>query len=265
MLDCRALKRRHRRGDRWAGERQEEAAFLPTDASANPDVELLRAVRPALARVPGSLLAVVSSPYARRGVLWAAWLKYHNQPDGDVVLVQAATLDLNPTFDRRAIETVYAEDAPPAAAEFGAEFRSDVESFVSREAIDRAVIAGRLEQPPAASLTYEAVVDPSGGSGADSFTLAIGHREARGAKTVACLDALREMRPPFSPADTIRQYAALLQTYCIRAVRGDRFAGEFPRELFREHRITYRAAREGQIGVVRQRARPPQQRPAGTA
>jgi phage terminase large subunit-like protein len=31
----------------------EEAAFLPTDDSANPDVELLRAVRPALARVPG--------------------------------------------------------------------------------------------------------------------------------------------------------------------------------------------------------------------
>lgn len=50
----------------------EEAAFLPTDQSANPDVELLRAVRPALARVPGSLLAVVSSPYARKGVLWSA-------------------------------------------------------------------------------------------------------------------------------------------------------------------------------------------------
>jgi hypothetical protein len=42
----------------------EEAAFLPADASAHPDVEILRAVRPALARVPGSLLAVVSSPYA---------------------------------------------------------------------------------------------------------------------------------------------------------------------------------------------------------
>src|SRR5690606_4664702 len=33
----------------------EEAAFLPADNSANPDVELLRALRPGLARVPGSL------------------------------------------------------------------------------------------------------------------------------------------------------------------------------------------------------------------
>lgn len=101
----------------------EEAAFLPTDQSANPDVELLRAVRPALARVPDSLLAVVSSPYARRGVLFSAWRKYHDQPDGAVILVQAATLDLNPTFDAQAIATAYEDDPASAAAAYGAEFR----------------------------------------------------------------------------------------------------------------------------------------------
>jgi hypothetical protein len=217
----------------------EEAAFLPTDASANPDVELLRAVRPALARVPRSLLVVVSSPYARRGVLWTAWQKYHDQPDGDVVLVQADTLSLNPTFDKRAIDTAYAEDPASADAEYGANFRSDVEGFVSREAIDESTVVGRLELPPVSTLAYEAVADPSGGSGADSFTLAIGHREERGGLTVAVLDAIRETRPPFSPADTIRQYAELLKTYRISSVRGDRFAGEFPRELFREHGVAY--------------------------
>src|SRR6185503_13466489 len=82
----------------------EEAAFLPTDESANPDVELLRALRPALARCPGSLLAVVSSPYARRGVLWRVWQRHHDKADGDVVLVCADTLSLNPSFDRRAIQ-----------------------------------------------------------------------------------------------------------------------------------------------------------------
>ena len=55
----------------------EEAAFLPADQSANPDTELLRALRPALARVPGSLLAVVSSPYARRGELFRAFQRHH--------------------------------------------------------------------------------------------------------------------------------------------------------------------------------------------
>jgi hypothetical protein len=44
----------------------QEAAFLPTDLSANPDLRLLRALRSALARGPGSLLAVISSPHARK-------------------------------------------------------------------------------------------------------------------------------------------------------------------------------------------------------
>ena len=217
----------------------EEAAFLPTDASANPDVELLRAVRPALARVPGSLLVVVSSPYARRGVIWTAWQKYHDQPDGgDVVLVQADTLTLNPTFDKRAIDTAYAEDPASASAEYGAQFRSDVETFVNREALDACVVLSRHELPCVTTMTYEAVVDPSGGS-ADSFTLAVGHREERGELTVAIIDALRETKPPFSPASVVADYAALLKTYGVCSVRGDRYAGEFPRELFREHGITY--------------------------
>ena len=64
-----------------------------------------------------------------------------------------------------------------------------------------------------------------------------GYREARGGMTVAIIDAIRKTKPPFSPADTIRQYAELLTTYRVTRVRGDRFAGEFPRELFREHGI----------------------------
>jgi hypothetical protein len=124
----------------------EEAAFLPQDQSANPDVELLRAVRPALARVPGSLLVVISSPYARRGVPWQAWQRYHGQPDSDVVFVQAATLALNPTFDKRAVERAYEEDPASAGAEYGDEFRGDVETFIDAETIT-ACVADRRELP----------------------------------------------------------------------------------------------------------------------
>jgi hypothetical protein len=212
----------------------EEAAFLPTDDSANPDVELLRAVRPALARVPGSLLAVVSSPYARKGVLWHAWMKYHDQPDSDVVLVQAATRDLNPTFDTRAIEKALEEDPASAGAEYLAQFRADVESYVSHDVVVAATITGRHELPPVADLTYTATVDPSGGR-SDSFTLAVGHRD--GACVV--IDALRETRPDFSPAAVVTEFAALLRAYGVKTVWGDKYAGEFPRELFREHGIDY--------------------------
>ncbi len=214
----------------------EEAAFLPTDESANPDVELLRALRPALARVPGSLLAVVSSPYARRGVLWTAWQKYHDQPDGNVVLVQATTLELNPTFDAGAITRAFEDDPASASAEYDAQFRSDVETFVGPDVIDQITVPGRVELPPVAGIACRAGFDAAGGSGGDSITLAIGHDDERG---IGILDALREIRPPFSPEAAVVEFADLLQRYGVTSVQGDRFAGEWPREQFQKRGIAY--------------------------
>jgi hypothetical protein len=226
------------RGRAYALAIVEEAAFLPTDESANPDVELLRAIRPALARVPGSLLVVVSSPYARRGALWSAWQRYHDKPDGDVVFVQAATLDLNPTFDAVAVEKAHEEDPASAAAEFAAQFRSDVESFVSREAVDAVVISGRRELPRVAGVSYGGFLDFAGGAvGGDSATLAVAHAETRDGRTIAVLDLLREVRPPFSPEQVCAEFAATLKAYGISTATADRWAGQFPTEQMRKHGV----------------------------
>lgn len=47
----------------------DEIAFWPADDAANPDVEILAALRPAMATIPGALLVAISSPYARWGAL----------------------------------------------------------------------------------------------------------------------------------------------------------------------------------------------------
>jgi hypothetical protein len=231
------------RGRTYALAIVEEAAFLPQDTSANPDAELLRAVRPALARCPGSLLCVVSSPYARRGVLWQAWQRYHDKPDGAVVFIQAATLDLNPLFDRAEIERAYEDDPASAAAEYGGEFRGDVETFVSIEAINACVVEGRRELPFAASLgfMYRAFVDPSGGS-SDSFTLAIAHEETRDSQSVIVIDAVRETKPPFSPESVVKEYAGLMQSYGISYLVSDRYSGEWAREMWQKHNIAFEPA-----------------------
>jgi hypothetical protein len=106
-------------------------------------------------------------------------------------------------------------------AEYGAQFRNDIESFVSREAVEACVTPGVRERPPVSDVRYSAFVDPSGGS-ADSMTLAIGHR----LDDVTVLDAVRERRPPFSPEDVVAEFAALLKSYRITKVQGDRYAGE---------------------------------------
>jgi hypothetical protein len=212
----------------------DEIAFWPTDDSAQPDYEILDALRPGMATIPNAMLLCASSPYARRGALWDAHRRHFGK-DGDPTLVwQAPTRTMNPTVPQRVIDEATERDPASAAAEYGAQFRSDVESFVNREAVEACVSVGVRERPPLSGVTYSAFVDPSGGS-ADSMTLAIGHQE----DNVAVLDAIREHRPPFSPEDVVRGFAALLKTYRITRVQGDRYAGEWPIERFREHEITY--------------------------
>jgi hypothetical protein len=238
------------RGRAYALAIVEEAAFLPTDTSVNPDVELLRALRPALARVPGSLLVVVSSPYARRGVLWDAWKRLHGQPDGAAVFVQAPTLELNPTFDQEAVARAYEEDPASAAAEFGGQFRSDVGSFVSREALEAAVVTGRIELPPLTMHRYFGFVDPSGGT-ADSFTAAVAHIEKRDGQEVRVLDAVREIKPSFSPEQAVRDLSVFLKSYRVARVEGDRYAGEWPREQFRKQGIQYALSERAKSDIYR--------------
>jgi hypothetical protein len=216
----------------------EEAAFLPQDQSANPDVELLRAVRPALARVPGSLLVVISSPYARRGILWQAYQKFHEQSPPHVLFVQRPTVELNPTFDRQAVETAYAEDPASAGAEYGAQFRTDVESFLTHEAVAAAVSAARVELAPMRQRSYAAFIDFAGGAGQDSAALAIAHEEVREGRPIAVLDAVREIRPPFSPDEVCAEFATLLKSYDVVTATADRFAAEFAVEAMGRHDIT---------------------------
>ena len=146
----------------------DELAFWPsTDTNANPDVEVVAALRPALATIPGSLLVAISSPYARRGALWDAYRKYWGQP-GSALVWHAPSRRMNPLLDEAVVEAAYREDEAVARAEYGAEFRRDLESFASREAIDAAVVAGRHELAPTADrVKGGAKLDHDGGGKLD--------------------------------------------------------------------------------------------------
>jgi hypothetical protein len=67
------------------------------------------------------------------------------------------------------------------------------------------------------------------------MTLAIAHAQG----DMRVLDALRERRPPFSPETVVTEFAALLKTYRISSIVGDRYAGEWPRERFTVAGIKY--------------------------
>jgi hypothetical protein len=215
----------------------DEIAFWRAEDSANPDVEILNAIRPAMATVENSLLLCFSTPYSRAGVLWDAFRKHFGKA-GDTLVWQATTRTMNPSVPQTVIDNAFEQDPTSALAEYSAEFRSDVEAFVCQEAVDAVIIPNRFELPPVAGTRYIAFCDPSGGSGGDSMTLAVGHNQGE----VAVLDLVRERKPRFSPEAVVEEFAETLQRYAVHQVVGDKYAGEWPRESFQNHGIHYKTS-----------------------
>ena len=68
---------------------------------------------------------------------------------------------MNPTLPQRVIDRAIEADPEAASAEYGAEFRGDLEVFVSREAIEACVATGVTVRAPLSGIRYTAFVDPS--------------------------------------------------------------------------------------------------------
>jgi hypothetical protein len=225
------------RGYTCVGACCDEIAFWQNDDSLNPDSEILAALRPAMATQPNAILVCLTSPYARRGEAWKAYQKHYGKDDSPVLVIKADTRTLNPAVPQAFIDQAYADDPAHAAAEYGAEFRTDVEGFVSLEVVEACRVPGRHELEPDPMRTYFAFEDPSGGS-SDSMTLAIAHLE--GNRVV--LDALRERPAPFDPDSVVHEFCTLLHSYHVTTVYGDKYAAEWPVSRHAAWGITYRSA-----------------------
>jgi hypothetical protein len=224
----------------------DELCFWPSDvdAAASAD-ETLNALRPAMLTTGGTLLCI-SSPYARRGPMWNAYKNYYGQPGTDVLVWKATTREMNETVPLEDIEKALRKDRAAASAEYLAEFRTDVESFLSLELVEGAMVRDRLELRPIPGEDYFAFADPSGGS-SDSFTLAVAHyHKTRG---VGVLDKMLECSPPFSPSGVVRDFSIILKRFNVSEVVTDRYGGRFPVELFAQNGITVRASERSKSDI----------------
>jgi len=233
-LEVRSASFRRLRGMTSVAILADEACFWRSDESSNPDTEILTAARPSLATTRGPLV-VISSPYAQRGAVFDTYSR-HFGPDGDpmILVAQGTSRDFNPSLPQSVIDRAMELDPASASAEYLGIFRTDVERFLTREAIQACVSLGVHERAPMRAHRYVAFVDPSGGS-SDAMTLAIAHKEGE----TEILDALRERKPPFSPEAVVEEFASLIKSYRCSKVFGDRYGGEWPREQFQKRGIFY--------------------------
>jgi hypothetical protein len=235
-IEVRAASFRRLRGPTYIAVVADEAAFWHSDdAAANADSEILTAVRPGLATTGGPLL-IASSPYAKTGEVWETYRKHYGAGGDPLILVaQGASRDFNPSLSQAVVDRAIERDSAAASAEYLAQFRTDLETFISRETVLACVEAGVQERAPLGGKKYFAFVDPSGGS-SDSMTCAIGHLEGN---HVVVVDCLREVFAPFDPDSCVDEFVQLLSRYGLRTACGDRYAAEWVATAFEKRGVSY--------------------------
>lgn len=204
----------------------DEIAFWPSQG-ANPDDEVLSAIRPAMATIPDAKLLCISTGYAQVGALYDAH-KEHFGKDADEILVwQSDTASINPTISQNFIDKEMAKDPEAGRAEWLGLFREDVSAAFPLETIEACIIGGRTELPPSPHVyQYFGFVDPSGGRH-DAFTLAIAHQHYD--QDCVVLDAIRATRPPFDPGEVVKEYCEVSKLYGLTASSATITAGSGPK------------------------------------
>ena len=191
----------------------DEMAFWFTEEnnSTNPDTEIVNALKPALVTTKGMLIHYLPRR-SRRGVVWKYYSAYFGN-EGSTLVAQGASLDFNPTIDQSEIDEALAEDYSVAQSEWLGQFRTDIESFVSIEAVQACVNSGMYEIAPELGVSYSGFIDASTGAGGDSFAAAIGHLRDG---DIMVVDAIRNFQPKFSPEQVVAEIAQLCIAYNVQ-------------------------------------------------
>jgi hypothetical protein len=211
----------------------DEVAFWRDEASATPDMEVYRAVLPALMTTRGILIGI-STPYRKIGLLHQKHRNHFGQ-DGDVLVVQGPSVAFNPVLDQAAVTAAIAADPEGASAEWEASFRADISGYLDDATIDRAIDYGRpLELPRREGCTYKAFVDASGGRH-DHYCIAVAHRQD-GRYIIDCVVGAA---PPFDPGWTTKELSEVVKRYGCLRITGDSYSAEWVRTAWRHNGLVY--------------------------
>lgn len=220
----------------------DELCVWPKDRDAsNPDIEVERAVTPALMQFyPFDKIIKVSTPMTEEGLLWQAdqiGTKGCKLADEAAKAAQSRRLVLraptalmdNPHAKRAYLIEQRAKDAEAFPREYLAQFAKSVSGFLNTDLLRHSVTSGLRVRPAEPGQFYVATLDPA--FRRDAFAFTIGHM--RGGDFVQ--DFLCSWKgtkdAPLRPGAILDQISAICYSYGVRMVTSDQYHNDTLMEL----------------------------------
>jgi hypothetical protein len=230
--------------------------YKTTDA-ANPDFEVVRAIRPSMFQFPHAKMFIISSPYTEEGILWEAKRAgtggqfaalEERAAFQDTLILQASTGAMaNPKYDKTArtrLAEEQAADPEGFVREFGARFVSAISGFLPQTLVQAAIdthvkerkrseIEKALVQP-----YYVGAMDPA--TRGDSWTFTIFHRDQHGRLVQ---DLLRVWTPSkkngivLNPAVIMAEISELCERWNIKTIYSDQWSHDALRVIAQQFKL----------------------------
>ena len=189
----------------------------------------------------GGLLLLGSSVHRKRGYMFRKWRELYGNDESESICWFAPSAVMNPKLPVHVVDRALAEDVHKARAEYLNIWREDLAEFLPIDVVQACTDWDVYERAPKPDTRYVAYVDAASGTGKDSYALAIAHVEPD--QTVV-IDAVRERKPRFVPAQIIAEYSELLATYHVTEVHDDNYAAGFHSSEWSNHPTPFRPSKD---------------------
>jgi hypothetical protein len=208
--------------------------------SSSSDEEVVSAAEPSMGMCfDGGLLLLGSSVHRQKGYMFRQYRELFGNEEAEYLCWFAPTPVMNSKLPAGVLDRALAQNPSKARAEYLNVWRTDLEEFLPLDVVEACTDWGVHERVPQPNVRYRAFDDAAGGTGKDSYALVVSHTEPDGSEMI---DVVRERKPRFVPAQVIAEYAALLKSYGVSEVWGDKFAGGFHADEWVRNGIVFRAA-----------------------
>jgi len=208
----------------------EMAFWRHEETAANPEEEVLDALRPAMATFPCPKLIKISSPYRKDGILWR---EFQQRAELDYPVWQLSTFEMNPMIQTSSLERERLRNQEKFRREYLAEFTENIASWVEPEVLEACIVRGRTELPPVLDAVYVAAVDPA--FQRNDFALAILHRLPDGTIVVDRVARWAgTKKAPLGYEWVCGEIARIVRQYGVNVVVGDQYCAA----VIRQHMLT---------------------------
>jgi phage terminase large subunit-like protein len=214
----------------------ELAFWRHEETAANPEEEVLCAVRPSMATYSTSKLIKTSTPHRKDGVLWR---EFQQRAELDHLVWQLPSPEMNPTLQLSVLEKARKRDEENFRREFMAEFTDQIAAWVVPDVLDPCIVRGRIELPRVENASYVVAVDPAFKH--NDFALAVLHATADGPVVVDRVARWAgTKKAPLGYEWVCGEIARISKEYGIREVLGDQYCAQVIKQYFDKLGIHYR-------------------------